>query len=97
MYSTIFVSRSRSPPLQHPPRSQSGPTAGRTEAFEFEVGPARVPVLERPTAVSPLAATDDVDSFGEALVPRRVDGLEMVESAEDIVVPPPSILPRPRN
>src|SRR5206468_4312394 len=34
------------------------------------------------------AATDDVDGLSEAPVARRVDGLEIVERAQDVVVPP---------
>ena len=45
-------------------------------------------ILQWPTAVIEPAAADDVDSLSEALVARRVDGLEIVESAEDVVVPP---------
>ena len=82
-----FRVRPSVPPLQHPQRAECVPTARRTEAFQFEVRLALPAVLQRPAAVGALGATDDVDRFAEAPVPRRVDGLEIIESAEDVVVP----------
>src|SRR5262249_28371350 len=40
-----------------------------------------------PAAVLALGALDYVHCVGEARVARRADGLEIVESAEDVVVP----------
>src|SRR5262245_26464660 len=86
---TLQAVQSRSiPPFEHPQRAQSIPTAGRTEAFQFEVRLALVAVLQGPKAVRPLAITHDVDGLGETPVARRADGLEIVESPENVVVPP---------
>src|SRR5437773_671017 len=75
------------PPLQHAQRAEGVPTAGRTQSFQFKVGLALVAVLQRPAAVLAPSAADDVDRSAEALVTRRVDGLEVIESAEDVVGP----------
>src|SRR5262249_19280129 len=45
-------------------------------------------MLQGPAAVLTLAFTDDFDRLVEAPVSRRVDGLEIIECAEDVVVPP---------
>jgi hypothetical protein len=45
-------------------------------------------MLQSPTAIRTPAGTDDVDRLGEALVARGVDGLEVVQRAKDVVVPP---------
>src|SRR6266516_62827 len=76
------------PPLQHPQRAEGVPTARRAESFEREIRLPLVRMLQRPAPVLALPATDDIDCLGEAPVARRVDGLEIVESAEDVVVPP---------
>jgi hypothetical protein len=59
-----------------------------TEAFELEVRLPPVAVLQQPTAVCPLLAADDVDRLGEAPVARRADVSEVIERAENVVVPP---------
>src|SRR5438105_4971281 len=82
-----LVSRSI-PPLQHPQRAERVPAAGCAEPFQFEVGPALPAVLQRPAAILPPGAPDDLDRLGKTRVGRRVDGLEIIESAEDVVVPP---------
>jgi hypothetical protein len=45
-------------------------------------------VLQRPAAVFALRAADDFDGFGETRVARGVDGLEVIEGAKNVVVPP---------
>src|SRR5207244_4949063 len=75
------------PPLQHPQCAQRVPAARRARAFQLEVRLPLVRMLQRPAAVRALAALDDGDGVGEARVARRVDVLEIVESAEDVVVP----------
>jgi hypothetical protein len=45
-------------------------------------------VLKRPASVHALVSPDDVNGLGETLVAARVDGLEVIEGAEDVVVPP---------
>src|SRR2546427_10761576 len=40
-----------SPPFQHTQGAQGIPAAGQTEALHFEVSPALVGVLQRPTAI----------------------------------------------
>src|SRR5207247_7737945 len=75
------------PPLQHPQRAESVPAAPRAETLELEIGLPLVRVLQPPATVLALAATDDVDGLSEAPVARRVDGLEIVECAGDVVVP----------
>src|SRR5205807_6048555 len=64
------------------------PAAGPTEPFQFEVRLAPVAVRQRPTPILALAAAENLDRLGEARVARRVDNLEIIESAEDVVVPP---------
>src|SRR5262249_11167463 len=54
---------------------------------QLEVGLALVAVLELPAAIVAPRASDDVDRLGEARVARRLDGLEVIERAQDIVVP----------
>src|SRR5207249_3239557 len=76
------------PPSQHPPGPQRVPAAGFTKLFQFEVGLALVTILQRPSAVLALAAADNLDRLGEAWVSLRVDRLEIVQSAENVVVPP---------
>ena len=76
------------PPLQDPQRTKCVPAAGRAEAFEFKVRLAGVAVLEQPAAARLLARADDTNSLGEAMVARRVDSLKVVESPQDVVVPP---------
>src|SRR5438105_3533360 len=76
----------RAPLLQHPQGAECVPAARRAEAFQLEVRLPLVRVLQRPAAVLVLAVMDDVDGVGEARVARRVDGVEIVESAEDVVV-----------
>src|SRR5205823_14120879 len=75
------------PPSQHPPGPQRVPAAGFTKLFQFEVGLALVTILQRPSAVLALAAADNLDRLGEAWVSLRVDRLEIVQSAENVVVP----------
>src|SRR5260370_11909921 len=75
------------PPLQHAQGAQRIPAAGRAEAFQLEVGFAPVHVLQRPAAVGPLTALDQADGVGQARVPRRPDGLEIVEGTQNVVVP----------
>src|SRR2546426_12754295 len=84
----LLASRPPVPPLEHPQRAESVPAARRPEAFELEIRLSPVRVFQRPAAVLAPAVTKDVDRLGEAPVARRVDGLESVESAEDVVVPP---------
>src|SRR5213596_2382798 len=76
------------PPSQHPPGPKRVPAAGHTDPFQFEVGLALVAILQRPSAVLALAVADNLDRLGEAWVRARVDRLEIVQSTEDVVVPP---------
>jgi hypothetical protein len=48
---------------------------------------AFVVVLQRPAAVGSPAPIDEIDSFSQARVSRCPDGLEIVESSQNIVVP----------
>jgi hypothetical protein len=48
---------------------------------------ALVDVLQRPSAVDTPARMDDIDSFGEARVARRLDNLEKIESPQNVIVP----------
>src|SRR5437588_1423728 len=82
------VSRTPIPPLQHPQRAEGVPAAGRAEPFKLEIRLPFVRVLQGPAPVLALAFAHDVDRLGEALIARRAHGLEIVESAEDVVVPP---------
>lgn len=75
------------PPFQYAHRSKSVPAAGRAEAFQFEIGFPFVGVLERPAAVFAASAADDFDGFREARVAWGIDGLEVIEGAENVVVP----------
>src|SRR5258708_4476193 len=45
-------------------------------------------MLQGPAPVLAPALPYDLDRLGEALVARSVDGLEIVQRAEDVVVPP---------
>src|SRR5437762_1594815 len=81
------ASRSPVPPPQHAQRAQSIPAARRAEAFKLEIRLPFVRVFERPAPVLALPAADDVDCLGQARVARRIDGLEVVECAEDVVMP----------
>src|SRR5205807_675316 len=74
------------PPSQYPQRAKGVPAAGPTEPFQFEVRLAPVAVRQRPTPILALAAAENLDRLGEARVARRVDNLEIIESAEDVVV-----------
>src|SRR5438552_16611595 len=76
------------PPLQHPPGSKRVPAAGLAKSFQFEVGLALVAILQQPSAVVAPAAPDNLDRLGKAWVSSRVDRLEIVQSAEDVVMPP---------
>src|SRR5574341_2212362 len=87
-FPTIPSSLIALPPLEHPQRAKGIPPAGRTETFQLEVGLALVAVLQRPATVLALGAKEDADRFGKALVAGRAYGLEVIEGAEDIVVPP---------
>src|SRR5439155_1569522 len=78
---------SPTPRPQYVQCAQSIPAARRTAVFELEIRFSFVRVLQRPAAVLPLPAADDVDGFGEARVARCVDGLEIIERSEDVVVP----------
>src|SRR5262245_17324457 len=75
------------PPLQYPKCPEGIPAAGRAEAFQLEVGLALVAVLERPAAIVAPRASDDVNRLGEARIAGRLNGLEVIEGAKDIVVP----------
>src|SRR5262249_59437917 len=75
------------PPLQHPQCPEGVPAAGRAPSFQLEVGLALVAVVERPAAVVAPRPSDDVDRLGEARIARRLDGLEVIERAQDVVVP----------
>jgi hypothetical protein len=84
---SLYCARPLVPPLQHAQRAERIPAAGGADAFELEPSLALVAVVERPAAVLALCAADNVDCFAEALVARRARGLEIVERAEDVVVP----------
>ncbi len=75
------------PPLQYAHRSESVPAAGGSEAFQLEIGFPFVGVLEPPAAVFAAGVADDFDGFGEARVARGIDGLEVIESAQNVVMP----------
>jgi len=45
-------------------------------------------VLQPPATVTAARQLDDVDGLGEAWIARRFDSLEVIEGAEDVVVPP---------
>ena len=79
---------SQFPPLQHPQCTERVPAARRAEALQFQVRLALVGVLQRPTAVGTPARADDAHGFSETPIARRVDGLEVVERSQDVVVPP---------
>ena len=76
------------PPLEDPQRTERVPAARRAEAFQFEVRLTFVVVLQRPTTVGPPFRTHDVYGFGETRIARSVDRSEVVESSQDVVVPP---------
>src|SRR6266508_427895 len=79
------------PPRSHHLGTRSArsvfPAARRAEALELEIRLPLVRVLPRPAAVLAPARTYDADGLGEAAVARRVDGLEIVDGAKDVVVP----------
>src|SRR5437773_2549221 len=75
------------PPLQHPQGAEGVPAAGGADALHLEIGLSLVPVLQRPAAVLALAAADEVDRLGEARVAGRLDGLEIIEGPEHVIVP----------
>ena len=76
------------PPLQHAQRAERVPAARRPDAFQLKVRLSFVRNADsdhRPS--SPTTGTNDVDRVGEARVAGRIDLLEMVECAQDVVVP----------
>jgi len=85
--STLLLCVPLIPPLQYAHGSKSVPAAGCAEAFQFEICFPFVGVLERPAAVFAPAAADDFDGFGEARIARGIDSLEVIEGAENVVVP----------
>ena len=76
------------PPLEHPQRAERIPAAGGAQALKFKVGLAFVSILQKPAAVPAPGGADDANRLGEARVPGSVDGLEVIEGAQDVVVPP---------
>jgi len=76
------------PPAEYTQGAQSVPAAGRAESLKLKISFPFVGVLQRPAAIFELAVVDDFDGFGEARITRGVDGLKVIERAENVVVPP---------
>src|SRR5262249_46643727 len=75
------------PPLQHAKSAEGIPAARGAEALHDEIGLAVVAMLQRPAAVVAAGALDDVDRVHEASIAGRVDGLEVIECAKNVVMP----------
>src|SRR5216683_645303 len=69
-------------PISSPPPFQ------HAQMFQLEVGLPFVRLLQRPAAVRKLPVLDNADGVGQARIARRLNGLEIVERAENVVVPP---------
>src|SRR6185369_6578442 len=83
----------RSPPVpepaEHAQRAEGVPPAGLALAvLHLDVNLARVDVLERPPAVRIPMALDDADGLGDALVGLDPRVAQVIEAAQDVVVPP---------
>jgi hypothetical protein len=76
------------PPAEYTQGAERVPAAGRAESLKLKIGFPLVGVLQRPTAVFEPAAVNDFDGLGEARIARSVDSLEIIERAENVVVPP---------
>src|SRR5947208_1597666 len=75
------------PPLKHSQRPKRVPAAGRAKPFQIEIRLASIFVVQRPATILALAGAHNFDRLRKARVGRRIDGLEIVQSAEDVVVP----------
>ena len=75
------------PQVEDAESAESVPATGGAETFNFEVGFAAVDILQWPTAIRKLRLAHNLDCVVEAGVTRSIDGLEVIEGAENVVMP----------
>jgi hypothetical protein len=86
--SALFALSATVPPFEHPQRTKGVPPTGRADVLQFKVRLAAVGVLQSPTAVFTPFVSNNINRLCKAIVARRIDGPEVIECTEDIVVPP---------
>src|SRR5262249_3301272 len=68
-------------------RPECIPPAGRANSFHFKVRLPPVAVLQGPAAIVAPRAADNVNCVSKAWIAGGVDRLEVIERAQDIVMP----------
>src|SRR3954447_694539 len=74
-------------PAQHPQGPQGVPATGFTFGLEGEVDLAAVHLAHQPSTIGCLLVAKELDGLGDPLIGPTSDGPEVVEAAQDVVVP----------
>ena len=75
------------PPLQHSQRPERIPPAGLTCFLQIKKLPARHACVHHPAPVWLLFALQQLNCIRHALVTRCITGLEVIQSAQEIIFP----------